>query len=145
MSKIIERLALRADIMRYKRDEKGRIIRNGSGNPEFEGKRVWLYLFRHTAGTRYYGKYEGSYARRLMGHAAGSKMEEVYCHLNEEDIEARLLGKGMPESREPDIPTVEKETEELLLLGRAIKKIAEKHPEVIDIQKLQLLMEQIPT
>jgi len=80
-----------------------------------------------------------------MGHAAGSKMEEVYCHLNEEDIEARLLGKGMPESREPDIPTVEKETEELLLLGRAIKKIAEKHPEVIDIQKLQLLMEQIPT
>jgi integrase len=88
MSKIIERLALKAGIMRYKRDDKGKIIRNGSGNPEIENKRVWLYLFRHTAGTRYYGKYEGSYARRLMGHAAGSKMEE--------DIEAHLLGKGIP-------------------------------------------------
>ena len=73
-----------------------------------------------------------------MGHAVGSEMEEVYCHLSEEDIEARLLGKGIPENREPDIPTVEKETEELLLLRKAIKKIAEKpgdyrYPEIVGI------------
>jgi hypothetical protein len=75
-----------------------------------------------------------------MGHAAGSKMEGVYCHLSEVDIEARLLGKSMPEDNEPDIPTVEKETEELVNLGKAIKKLAEAHPEVIDIQKLQGLL-----
>ncbi|MGD2085602.1 MAG: site-specific integrase [Candidatus Aminicenantes bacterium] len=142
MNKIVERLALRAGIMRYKRDEIGNIIRNRMGRAEVEGKRVWLYLFRHTAGTRYYGKYEGSYARRLMGHASGSKMEAVYCHLNEEDIEARLLGKSMPDGDEPDIPTVEKETEELVNLGKAIKKLAEAHPEVIDIEKLQGLLGQ---
>jgi integrase len=141
MDKIVKRLALRAGIMRYKRDENGRIIRNEKGHAEIEGKRVWLYLFRHTAGTRFYGKYEGSYARRLMGHAAGSKMEAVYCHLNEEDIEARLLGKRFPEKNEPDIPTIEKETNELLVLGKAIKRIAEKHPEIIDIGKLQELLD----
>lgn len=140
MAKIVKRLALRAGVMRFKRDEKGNIIRDMRGKAKVEGKRVWSYLFRHTAGTRYYGKYEGSYARRLMGHAAGSKMEGVYCHLSEEDIEARLLGKSMPENNEPDIPTVEKETEELVNLGKAIKKLAEAHPEVIDIGKLQGLL-----
>lgn len=103
-------------------------------------KKINCYRFRHTAGTRYYGKYEGSYARRLMGHAAGSKMEAVYCHLNEEDIEARLLGKKMPEENEPDIPTIEKETQELIDLGKAIKKLAEMHPEVIDVEKLQAIL-----
>jgi integrase len=140
MTKIVERLAIRAGIMKFKRDETGKIIRNSKGVAEIEGKRIWLYLFRHTAGTRYYGKYEGSYARRLMGHAAGSKMEAVYCHLNEEDIEARLLGKSMPEDNEPDIPSIEKETEELVALGKAIKKLAESHPDVIDIGKLQGLL-----
>ena len=105
-------------------------------------KRVYCYIFRHTAGTRFYGKYEGSYARRLMGHAAGSKMEAVYCHLNEEDIEARLLGKKMSEDKEIDIPTREKETEELIALGNAIKKLAEMHPEVIDMEKLQEVLGQ---
>lgn len=140
MVKIVKRLALRAGIMRFKRDEKGNIIRDMRGKAIVEGKRVWPYLFRHTAGTRYYGKYEGSYARRLMGHAAGSKMEGVYCHLSEADIESRLLGKNMPEDSEPDFPTVERETEEILALGKAIKKIAETHPEVIDIEKLQGLL-----
>jgi len=140
MVKIIERLAVRAGIMRYKRDKNGEVIKGLRGKAEVEGKRVWLYLFRHTAGTRYYGKYEGSYARRLMGHAAGSKMEAVYCHLNEQDIEARLLGKKMPEDTEPDIPTFEKETDELLAIGKAIKKLSQEHPEVINIEKLQGLL-----
>jgi hypothetical protein len=76
-----------------------------------------------------------------MGHAAGSKMEEVYCHLNDEDMEARLLGKKMPENSEPDIPRIEKETQELIDLGKAIKKLAEMHPEVINVEKLQKLIE----
>jgi hypothetical protein len=75
-----------------------------------------------------------------MGHAAGSKMEGVYCHLSEQDIEARLLGKSMPEYTEPDIPTFEKENEELVTLGKAIKKLSEAHPEIIDIGKLQELL-----
>ena len=104
-------------------------------------KHINCYRFRHTAGTRFYGKYEGSYARRLMGHAAGSKMEAVYCHLNEEDIEARLLGRKLPEDTEPDIPTIENETQELIDLGKSIKKLAEMHPEVINIERLQQLME----
>ena len=118
MTKIIERLAQRAGIR----------------------KRINCYLFRHTAGTRYYGKYEGSYARRLMGHASGSKMEGVYCHLNEEDIEARLLGKKYPEDKEPDIPTVENEIQELIELGKSIKKLAEMHPEVINLERLEKIV-----
>jgi site-specific recombinase XerD len=140
MEKIIKRMALRAGIMRYRRDDNGKNIRNGRGKVEIDGKKVWLYLFRHTAGTRYYGKYEGSYARRLMGHAAGSKMEAVYCHLSEQDIEARILGKNMPEDTEPDIQEFEKETDELLAIGKAIKKLSEKHPDVVDIEKLQGLL-----
>jgi len=102
--------------------------------------KVPLYRFRHGAGTRYYGKYEGSYARRLMGHAAGSKMEAVYCHLSEQDVEARLLGKTMIEdSSEPDIPFMEQETDELLKLGKAIKKLAESHPEAINLEILAKL------
>ncbi len=142
MKKIIERLAIRSGVMRYKRDKNGNIIKGDNGKAEIEGKRIWLYLFRHTAGTKYYGKYEGSYARRLMGHAAGSKMEGVYCHLGERDIEARLLGRKMPEDTEPDIPAFEKETDELLALGKAIKKLSEEHPEIIDIGKLKGLLGQ---
>jgi integrase len=100
-------------------------------------KKVNCYTFRHTAGTRFYGKYEGSYARRLMGHAPGSKMEGVYCHLSEQDIEERLLGRQLPEDDEADIPIVEKETSELIDLGKAIKKLAEMHPEIINMDKLQ--------
>lgn len=140
MEKIIKRLATRAGIMRYRKDSNGKNARNSRGKVEIEGKKVWLYLFRHTAGTRYYGTYEGSYARRLMGHAAGSKMEAVYCHLSEQDIEARLLGKSMADYNEPDIPTFEKKTEELLNLGKAIKKLSEDHPEIINIEKLQGLL-----
>ncbi len=46
----------------------------------------------------------------------------------------------MPENDEPDIPSIEKETEELVALGRAIKKLSEAHPEIIDIGKLQRLL-----
>lgn len=102
-------------------------------------KKINLYRFRHTAGTRFYGKYEGSYGRRLMGHASGSKMEGVYCHLNEEDVEARLLGKTMIEDSEPDIPFMEQETDELIRLGKAIKKLSESHPEAINIDVLSKL------
>ena len=100
-------------------------------------KKVNCYRFRHTAGTRFYGKYEGSYARRLMGHAPGSKMEGIYCHLSEQDIEARLLGRKLPEDNEPDIPVMEKETNEFIDLGKAIKKLAEMNPEIINVDKLR--------
>jgi integrase/recombinase XerD len=118
MDQILKRLALRAGIK----------------------KTINCYRFRHTAGTRYYGKYEGSYARRLMGHASGSKMEGIYCHLNEEDIEARLLGRKSIEDNDPDIPAFEKETQELVILGKAIKQLSEQRPDIIgsiDLDKLQ--------
>jgi hypothetical protein len=67
MVKIVKRSAVRAGVMSFKRDEKGNIMRDRRGKAKVEGKRVWLYLFRYTAGTRYYGKYEGGYARRLRG------------------------------------------------------------------------------
>jgi len=56
-------------------------------------RKVWPYLFRHTYGTWCYGNYNSAHARRLMGHTAGSKMEGVYCHLNEDDIINVLTGK----------------------------------------------------
>ena len=56
-------------------------------------KKAWPYLFRHTYGTWAYGSYNSAHARRLMGHSAGSKMEGIYCHLNEDDIVNVLTGK----------------------------------------------------
>jgi integrase len=72
-------------------------------------KKVFPYIFRHTVGTRLYGKYGSVYARRLMGHVAGSKMEQVYCHLSEEDVENVILGKNKSQhEEEPDIETARK-------------------------------------
>jgi len=51
------------------------------------GKKVWPYLFRHTAGTWIYKNFSAPIARRMMGHAPGSRMERVYVHLAEEDLE----------------------------------------------------------
>ena len=42
----------------------------------------------------------------------------------------------------PDPHFIEKETEELIALGKSIKRLAEAHPEVIDIGKLQGLLGQ---
>lgn len=56
-------------------------------------KNVFPYLFRHSVGTYLYGKYGSVYARRLMGHAPGSRMEAVYCHLSQTDIEDVLRGE----------------------------------------------------
>jgi integrase/recombinase XerD len=53
-------------------------------------KNVFTYLLRHDFGTRNYKK-NPELARRLMGHAAGSKMAQVYCHLGDEDLEKMLL------------------------------------------------------
>ena len=71
-------------------------------------KRVYPYLLRHTAGTRFYGKYGTVYARRLMGHEAGSSMEKVYCHLAEEDVEAVVLGVKPKEHDEDEMETARK-------------------------------------
>lgn len=57
------------------------------------GQRIYPYIFRHSIGTYLYGKYGSVYARRLMGHAAGSRMEAVYCHLSQTDIEDVLRGQ----------------------------------------------------
>jgi len=50
------------------------------------GKHVWTYLFRHSMGTWIYKNFPSPIARRMMGHAPGSRMERVYVHLAEEDL-----------------------------------------------------------
>jgi len=62
-------------------------------------KRVWPYVFRHGYGTLVYSKYGASHGKRLMGHKT-LKQESVYVHLDESDLEARLLGKEIPENGE---------------------------------------------
>lgn len=54
------------------------------------GKKVWPYLFRHSTGTWIYKTFPTPIARRMMGHAPGSRMERVYVHLAEEDIETAI-------------------------------------------------------
>jgi len=58
-----------------------------------KGKPLKPYLFRHTYGTWAYKYHNTAYARRLMGHGPKSKMERIYCHLAQEDLEEALLGK----------------------------------------------------
>jgi hypothetical protein len=121
---IIERIADKSGIM------------NTNKNGKFlGGKRVWPYLFRHTFGTWAYSRHNSTYARRLMGHAAGSKMESVYCHLSEEDLENVLLGKE-PAKEDQNIEEIENKMQRLLSLGKAIELLAREYPEAIDLEKL---------
>lgn len=92
-------------------------------------RRVWPYLFRHTFGTWVYGNYESAYARRLMGHAAGSKMESVYCHLSETDIVERLLGrKPVQIADKPDAISQRKNKQDVMMF--IMSKLWESRPEL---------------
>jgi site-specific recombinase XerD len=56
------------------------------------------YILRHTALTRFYKKVPGV-ANDLAGHAAGSRVVEVYKHLADEDLEDAIRElNGMPKS-----------------------------------------------
>ncbi len=55
-------------------------------------KEAYPYIWRHTTGTEFYKKYTSVIARKLMGHGQKSRMEAVYCHLNEEDLSEALMG-----------------------------------------------------
>jgi integrase len=121
---IVQRLAERTGIMKT----------NGK-NKFIGGKKVWPYIFHHTFGTWTYAKHNSVYARRLMGHSPGSKMEAVYCHLAEEDLEDMLLGRTKND-KEENIEETENRVEMHIELGKAIMKLAEIHPDVINIEKL---------
>lgn len=84
-------------------------------------KKVWPYLIRHVFGTWAYGHYEGAYARRLLGHAAGSKMESVYCHLSESDLVDRLMGKKTDDEKPQEVDKME--------IAREVLNIMAKMPE----------------
>ena len=71
-----------------------------------------------------------------MGHSPGSKMEAVYCHLAEEDLEDMLLGRTK-DDREENIEETENRAKMHIELGKAIMKLAEIHPDVINLEKLR--------
>lgn len=48
------------------------------------------YLFRHSMGTYLYKNLGSVFARKMMGHIAGSRMERVYVHLADEDVEGAI-------------------------------------------------------
>lgn len=58
------------------------------------GRPVYPYILRHSFGTYAYSQLGPIFARRLMGHAPGSTMESVYCHLSEADLEDAIDGKA---------------------------------------------------
>ena len=59
-------------------------------------KRIYPYLFRHSAATEYYSEIGEAKAKKLLGHARDSKMASVYCHLNEQDVlDALMRSKGI--------------------------------------------------
>ena len=131
MRMITERLAERAGIMQT----------NGKGK-YLGGKKIFPYLYRHSFGTWAYSKHNSAYARRLMGHSPGSKMEGVYCHLAEEDLEDMLLGK-VEQGQDENIEKVENQTQEFIRIGKAIRRLAELHPDVIsdvDVGNLQKIV-----
>jgi len=53
-------------------------------------KKIWPYLFRHSTGTWIYKTFPSPIARQMMGHAEGSRMERVYVHLSQEDLELAI-------------------------------------------------------
>lgn len=65
------------------------------------------YLFRHTIGTYLYSEFGSVHARRVMGHSAGSRMEAVYCHLDESDVENVLNGKKEKQANGFDFNTIQ--------------------------------------
>lgn len=103
----VRRMAERAGIARYD-ETTGKLTK---------GRDVWPYLFRHSFGTWAYSSYNSAYARRLMGHAPGSKMEGVYCHLAEEDLEDALLGRKKSEEDPQDIDRMEVAQEVLNIMA----------------------------
>lgn len=64
-------------------------------------RRVNPYIFRHGVGTQLY-KMNPIYAKRIMGHSADSSMSDVYCHMDDSDLEAKLLEmNGIDQEIEP--------------------------------------------
>lgn len=55
-------------------------------------KKAFPYLLRHTTATEVYKNQNPIVARKILGHGPNSRMENVYCHLNEDDIEEAVTG-----------------------------------------------------
>lgn len=54
-------------------------------------KRIYPYIFRHTAATRYLKLYSEAIAEKLMGWSPGSKNKKKYNHLIHQDAEDAVL------------------------------------------------------
>lgn len=99
-------------------------------------KRVWPYIFRHGYGTMVYSKYGASHGKRLMGHKT-LKQESVYVHLDESDLEARLLGKDNVQ----DGKTVKKEEVEMEVKRETFTKALLRREDII--QELREEMQKV--
>lgn len=65
-------------------------------------KRVYPYLFRHSRATYLFKSIRESLAKQQLGHSPNSRMAQVYCHLNEEDLkEAHEKLRGMKIEAKP--------------------------------------------
>ncbi|MFH1432606.1 MAG: site-specific integrase [archaeon] len=64
-------------------------------------KRIYPYLFRHSAATQYYAELGEALAKKFLGHSLDSKMSRVYCHLNEQDVlDAFKRSRGIEKKEE---------------------------------------------